>query len=174
MYNSEEISIKHDLIPNYKRRMLLEMDQKIYIPMSFILGENEDKVLYNYSGFQPFERVLEEFNMTSFFNYIEKLFKNFIISEAYLLSPEEIELNISNLYVETESKTPRIKYLPKEIFCNNEYEQYKKLLTEIIGLDISHDAKKYIKGIIRYIDSKKTLPEIITYIYNIKREIMYC
>jgi Domain of unknown function (DUF6382) len=168
-----ELELPEEYIKPFERKVLESGLCDFAVPMSFYRHNGKQKIRYECSGYVAFS----EANLTdtsTIFEIIEKTLLALKKSGEYLIDPCKVPLTKDTVYVHYRNKDVRIAYVPGN---KNGYRGQQNLLDFFLEVEerIPATGKSYVQKLRQEVTvNNRSLPDLITIVGEIRREMFLC
>jgi len=168
-----EVELPEESIKPFERKVLESGLCDFAVPMSFFRQNGMQKIRYECSGYVAFSEVNLS-DTSNVFEIIEKTLLALKKSGEYLIDPGKILLNQDTIYVHHSHKDVRIAYVPG-LYQGNRGQQNLLEFFLIVEERIPVSGKGYIQKLKEeVIFNNRSLPDLVTIVGEIRREIYLC
>lgn len=179
MNNVITLDFKKGKFADYEKRMLVEMEPEVFIPMSFVQRAGVDQVTYDLSGFVPLTNIGETLSPDRAFKYLDQVIKALLVAGEYLIEPAKISLNKSTVFVGKGGEV-KIMYLPAEIEMrddeaaggeNTMNKNLRGFIGELEDGYITVNTKNYLDSTCKLLDENCSVADLLRHISRVRREV---
>ena len=168
-----EVELPEESIKPFERKVLESGLCDFALPMTFYRHNGMQKIRYECSGYVAFS----EANLSDTSNVFEIIEKTLIAlkkSGEYLIDTGKILLNQDTIYVHHKHNDVRIAYVPG-LDIGNRGQQNLLEFFSIVEERVPSSGKGYLKRLKEeLIINNRSLPDLITIVGEIRREIYLC
>jgi hypothetical protein len=168
-----EVELPEDSVKPFERKVLESGLCDFAVPMSFYRHNGIQKIRYECSGYVAFSEANLS-DTSNAFEIIEKTLLALKKSGEYLIDPGKILLNQDTIYVHHKHKDVRIAYVPGLDHGNKSQQNLLEFFI-IVEERIPETGKRYIQKLKEeLITYNRSLPDLVTIVGEIRREIFLC
>lgn len=174
MSNTFAIEFKKGILKDYEKEILLSNQMKFLLPMGIIEKEETDRIIYDYTDFEPIYQMSGPLGVKSVLDILEKTVIGLIAAEDYLLDAGKVALSCSTVYTDSRTRNIRLMYFPSQDEAGSICENIAGFAKELAGKYVSGIAAEYLSAVERYTANNTSLIGLANKIAAMRREAFIC